>query len=358
MGKVSGGIGTAIVFSALTAAAAAPEISFTGYLDADVWGDGTGSYYTNSELDLGMSLKFDEKVSAHVYATVWSANGPTPGGIPAGYAPPNERWLSVLFDGFDITYTTNFGTFTAGDLVYQYGKFNYYFYKRLSMITVESFSRGLRYSVGNETVTQEFLLGIADRNSTTADVQGVTNITMGEEQSIGIYYGMKNDARLDFSEGTDGYAGAEYRGTFGGMLTIKADAGYMSLAGEERSDIVTLLLEPSLTIDKFSLAFTGFIMLDDDTLVNSAPLFRLGDEMFVYIEPGYSFNDNIACGLPLEYHAADLADEDDNAFWVVPTLYIYPYKNVQWWIWGQVVKYTAGDVDNGYGFGSEIIVTF
>ena len=339
-------------------ASAAPEVSFSGYLDADVWGDFTGKYYTNSELDLGMTLTFSEKLSAHVYTTVWSANGKTPGGIPARYAPPNERWLSVLFDGFDLTYATKFGTFTVGDLVYQYGKFNYYFYKRLSMITNESFTRGLKYSIGGGPVSQEILLGIADKNSSTADVQGVTNIAMGEAHSLGLYYGMKNDALLPFSDGTDFYAGAEYNGKFGGILSAKFDFGYRGIAGDERSNIVSILLEPTLTLGNFSTAFTGFVMIDNDSLVNSAPMFKLDDEMFFYLEPGYTFTDNFGFGLPIEFHAVDLANEDDNTLWFVPTFYIYPFENVQWWIWGQVVKYLADGVDNAYGLGSEIIVNY
>ncbi len=351
--------GLLVVYGAAMGICAAPQVSFNGYLDADIWGDMTGRYYANSELDLGMALKFSEDVSAHVYATVWSANGSTPGGIPARYAPPDERWLPVLFDGFDVTYATPIGTFTAGDLVYQYGKFNYYYYKRLSMITPESFTRGLRYSVGGKTVTQELLIGIADRNGSTADVQGVTSFALGISQSLGIYYGMKNDALTGFSEGTGMYAGAEYRGGIGEFLSIKADAGYMSPPGDdERTHLVSLLLEPVLTIGRFSAAFTGFLMLDGDSLYNSASLLDLGDEMFFYVEPGYSIGDHLTAGLPLEYHAADLSNDDDNAFWVVPTLYVYPFKDVQWWIWGQVVKYMSGGTKNDYGFGSEIIVSF
>ncbi|MBN1575091.1 MAG: hypothetical protein JW913_00960 [Chitinispirillaceae bacterium] len=351
--------GMCLMISVVAAPAfSAPGISFSGYGDADVWGNFTGNYYANSELDLGMALSFSEKLSAHVYATVWSANGEHPGGIPARYAPPDERWLSVLFDGFDITYATKFGTFTAGDLVYQYGKFNYYFYKRLSMITTESFTRGLKYSIGNEMATQELLLGIADKNGSTSDVQGVTNIAMGKAHSVGFYYGMKNDAILDFSAGTDAYAGVEYLGSFGEALSVKADAGFMNLAGDKRSNVVLLLFEPVLTLGRFTTAFTGYVMIDNDTLINSASLLRLGDEMFFYLEPGYTFNDYVGCGLPIEYHAADMANENDNAVWVVPAIYIYPFEKIRWRIWGQVVRYMADSQKNDYGIGSEIIVTF
>ena len=93
------------VFSVM--ASAAPEVSFGGYLDADVWSDLTGMYYANQELDLGMSLKFTDKVSANVYATALG------GMVPAGLTEAESRWVSFDFDGFDITFDTDIGFTTS-----------------------------------------------------------------------------------------------------------------------------------------------------------------------------------------------------------------------------------------------------
>lgn len=79
---------TGVFFTALNAAS--PQVDFNGYLDADVWADLTGKYYVNSELDLGMSLKFNDKVSAHVYATVNSANNDK-------YTRKSTCWYRKLF---------------------------------------------------------------------------------------------------------------------------------------------------------------------------------------------------------------------------------------------------------------------
>jgi hypothetical protein len=339
---------------------AAPEVSFGGYLDADVWGDLTGVYFANSELDLGMSLKFSEKVAAHVYSTVWSANGEHPGSIPAGLAPPDERWLAVVFDGFDITFDTDYGSFAVGDLVYQYGKFNYYLYKRLSMITPESFSRGLSYSISSGMISAQLLAGIADRNSSTADVQGMANVTFSESASLGVYVGIQNDAMYEIADGTDFYGGLEFNGAAGEMLSLKFDLGYKKLAGEDGLSAVSVLFEPSLSVGKFSTALSAFYSYDgDDDVVGAAELFNVGDEMFVYVEPGYSFTDMFAAGLPLEYHAFDMANEDDNQFWAVPTFYVYPTDGIEWWLWGQMIApLTDEEEDLGWGVGSEIIVNF
>lgn len=357
-------IATLLVGAAFTAIyAGSPEVDFSGYLDADVWADLTGKYYVNSELDLGMGVKFNDKVSAHVYATVNSANNENSvGRIPAGVGLSGDRWVDFKFDGFDITYSSAIGTFSVGDLVYQYGKFNYYFYKRLSMITSEGFTRGLKYSVGNEKITQELTAGISDLGETLADVQGFTNLSLAEKHSVGISYGIQNNSMLSFKTGSTFFAGAEYLGEFCDKLSIKADVGYTSFPGDERKSVVTFLLEPSLSFGKFTTALTAYAMLDPDSVNNlDEPIFGIGDEFFFYIEPGYSFNDHLAIGLPLEIHGADIENKDDNAFWTVPTFYVYPTENVQWWIWGQVAIPMRDGItkkDLTYGIGSEIIVSF
>lgn len=349
-----------ILLSIAAAAAPAPEVTISGYLDADGWADFTGKYYTNTELDLGLTAKFSDAVSAHVYVTangVYSKSGA--GSIPAGSGVPDERWLTMNFDGFDITYASPFGTFAVGDIVYQYGKFNYYFYKRKSMITTESFSRGIKYSVGNDKFTQDLQIGIADIDMYTADVNGASAINISESQSVGIFYGIRGSSQPEFKEGSNIFAGFEYNGSFEDVLSLKLDVGYNSIAGEERTNLTTILIEPSLSLGSFTVAATAFIGIDDVDSVNiAADHLGIGDEMFYYVEPGYSFNDYFGIGLPLEYHDPNVDIKKDGAFWVVPTFYIYPNENVQWWIWGQVVKYTEKGADNAYGFGSEIIVTF
>ncbi len=345
---------------------AAPEVSFSGYLDADGWADFTGKYYTNTELDLGLTVKFSDAVSAHVYATangVYSASAV--GNVPAGYGKAAERWLTMNFDGFDITYESPLGTFAVGDIVYQYGKFNYYFYKRFSMITKESFSRGIKYSVGTDKFTQDLQIGIADIDDFTTDVNGASTINISESQNVGVFYGIRGSSQLNFKEGQSFFAGLEYKGSFGDVLSLKLDVGYNSLAGKERTNLTTILVEPSLAFGNFTVAATAFFGLDDVDSVNvSSSVFSVNDnitfndEMFFYVEPGYTFNDNFGIGLPLEYHDPNIDVEKDGAFWVVPTFYIYPIENVQWWLWGQLVVPTADKADNAYGFGSEIIVTF
>lgn len=357
----------AIICSAAAIVSAdGPAVTFTGYLDADAVADFKGKYFANTELDLCMTAAFSEKVSAHVYTTVNNVYSPSgSGNVPAGVGNPAERWLDVKFDGFDITYASKLGTFTVGDIVYQYGKFNYYIYKRYSMITNENFSRGVKYGIGNDNIFTELQVGITDLDNSSGDIQGTTKFGIGENHSIAAYYGIRGSSLSAFETGSDFFAGAEYLGLFGDAFKLKFDFGLQSVkaasAGADRPAIMSLLLEPSLALGKVSLAATGFLLIDPDT-VNSiaAPLYsKVYDEGFLYFEPGYAFNDYIGVGLPVEVHAREIDVKNDDEFWLVPTLYIYPAKNVQWWIWGQMVNYFRNSTqDPAFYAGSELIVTF
>jgi hypothetical protein len=351
---------TAVIF------ADGPSVTFTGYLDADAVADFKGKYYANTELDLGMTASFSDNVSAHVYTTVNNVYSPSGlGNVPAGVGEPDERWLDVKFDGFDITYASKLGTFTVGDIVYQYGKFNYYVYKRFSMITNENFSRGVKYGIGNELVSTELQVGITDLDNSSGDIQGTTKFCLGKNHSLAAYYGVRGSSLSSFETGSDFFAGAEYLGTFGDAFKLKFDFGLQNVRAasksEDRPTVMSLLLEPSFAFDKFSVAATGFLMIDPDTINSlAAPLYsKVLDEGFLYIEPGYAFNDYISVGLPIEVHAREIDVKNDDEFWLVPTLYVYPAKNVQWWIWGQMVNYFRNShLDPAFYAGSEIIVTF
>ncbi len=348
-------------------ASAQPKVEFSGFLDADVWTDLEGSFYSNNELDLGMTLGFTENVAAHVYATVIT------GSVPAGEGRPSQRWASLDFDGIDIEFSTDFGTFTVGDLVYQYGGFNYYFYKRLSMITPESFTRGLQYSIGTDVFTQTVLVGSNDGETALSmdpnalDVGGLSNLAFTENMSLGVMYGLNVDIYDGFESSGLIYGGLEFLATAGEMLALKADIGLLNVPkvdeitadGVEfvRSTGASFLLEPALTMGRFSTAASFFALLPPEDF-DALGYYGISDELFVYVEPGYAFTDMFAFGLPVEYHAYTLDNEDDDEIWLVPTFYVLPTDGVQWWIWGQTVIPTAENGELGYALGSELIVEF
>ncbi|MBD3418610.1 MAG: hypothetical protein GF398_00685 [Chitinivibrionales bacterium] len=366
--------GTATLLLAITLVQAeGPDVSFSGYLDSDVWTDFEGNFYTNDELDLGLNVAFSEKISADVFVTILTSNAPSGrGSIPAGDGHPAERWVSVAFDGVGINYESDFGTFTVGDLVYQYGGFNYYFYKRLSMITPENFTRGVQYSIGSDAFTQTVLVGVTDMSGSSGDIIGASEFAFSQELGLALYYGVRGEVVGGFGYGSDLFAGTEFNGSFGEAISVKLDIGFQNFAtvddsgmtimdGDDpkRFSTIALLLEPGLSLDKLSTALSVYYVVDPD---ESGHYPGADEQFFAYVEPGFAFTDVFALGLPLEVHSGGLAEDlvDTGEFWVVPTGYIYPFEKVEWWIWAG--GYFPFDADIGgdpyYALGSEIIVNF
>lgn len=356
-----------------------PDFEFSGYLDSDVWTDFSGNFYTNDELDMGFSAVFSDKVSVNLYTTVAG------GSVPAGTGEPGDRWVEVAFDGIDITLSTDYGKIAAGDLVYQYGSFDYYFYKRLSMITPESFARGVSWNFGNDMISQSLLIGASDdpderslvyhfTDVTTHDtvsieaesdepvtqhnsgtIAGATEVTFGDGlHTAGLYYSVVSDMKHGFERSGVVYSGLGYSGSFRESFDMKLDYAFTSYGGSEYT--MGLLLEPSVTAGKFYTALSYYMFFNPDSLVGVNPV---NDDMYVYLEPGVTLNDKFEIGLPLEIHSENIDNfTEASSFWAVPTFYIYPADGIEWWIWAQSVVPFAEDGETGYALGSEIIAEF
>jgi hypothetical protein len=352
----------------------AADISFSGYLDSDMWSDFSGNLYTNDELDLATNISFTDNVDAHVYTTVAT------GSVPAGSGEPGQRWAAVAFDGVDVTIATPKGTIGVGDLVYQYGGFDYYLYKRLSMVTPESFLRGVSYAIETDRLSQTVLLGVGDAPNTVysynvaaiggdtisvagdsvatdrnqATIAGETGIGVGESYTLRLYASVHSDITARFEDTGMLSLGSRLEGRLAELLSFHTTVGFM--AGPSQSRGLTLLIEPALSLEKYSLAASVYSFFD---LEDGAALNPVNDEFFVYIEPGIQLATPFALGLPLEIHTPDMSALDtEGEFWGVPTMYIYPSDGVQWWLWAQAIVPFDADRDLAYAVGSEIIVEF
>ncbi len=366
------------VFVCTVSIASAVELSLSGYLDSDVWSDFSGNIYTNDELDLGTSISFTDQVSANIYATVAS------GSVPAGTGEPGQRWAALTFDGVDVTISSSAGTISVGDLVYQYGGFSYYLYKRLSMVTPESFVRGVSYTFESGSITQTVLAGAGDAPNTlmsynvettggdtatltegevgsdanSGAVASETRIGLGDDYALDIYASLQSDIAKDFSSAATLAAGTRLEGSIAEMLEFAATLGYTLgyNPGPSESSALTLLVEPTLSLGTYSLAASVYLFSDLD---NGAGLNPVSDEFYVYVEPGIRTSDLFGFGLPLEIHSTDLDQFDTQSqFWAVPTCYIYPADGVQWWLWAQTIVPFDSDASPAYAVGSEIIVEF
>ena len=347
---------------------AKPSVSFSGYVDADFVSGFAGgglkdpTHTTGLEIDLTTTVTFNPKLNAVLYTTM------NDGIVPAQGA--GKTWDDVNFDGVAINWLyNNTTTVMVGDLIYGTGYFNYYGNKRSAVVVGEHAVRGVGVTHGALTVTT-----------------GATNLGAGPTQAWGTFakydftfgQGLTLTPSAKYTAGIPGAtpinAGLSFDGKVGG-LTLSAD-----IAGDYYNEYYdpgfTVLVEPLFASGAYSVAGTIFYNKKGRNTIDSvsptaprttsavdagegssaAP--KVFDDLLLYVEPGYSFNDTYAVGLPLEYHDPDLDLAKDESIVIAPTFYVYPGSGVQWWLWAGVTVPTASGADPIYTAGSEIIFKF
>jgi hypothetical protein len=354
---------------------AKPSIGFSGTVDADFATTFSGGGFkdpmhtTGLEIDLTTTVTFNPKLNAVIYTTM------NDGIVPGQGA--GKTWDDVNFDGATLNWQFNSKTtIFVGDLIYGTGYFNYYGNKRTAVVIGEHAVRGAGFSRNGLTVTT----GAANLGADSTGGHPSTTWSTFVKYDLALSGGTVSPS-LKYTAGVPGatplLAGLSFDGKFGG-LSLSADvaANYYSKTFDPG---YTVLFEPTFASGSFSLASTVFYnkkggWSDGTNPAPNNPSTTLGpdageggsltgkplDDFFVYVEPGLSFNETYAAGLPLEYHQPDLdaKGEAGEGIWVVPTFYVYPGSGVQWWLWAGVVVPLASGLDPAYSAGSEIIFKF
>ncbi|OIP51441.1 MAG: hypothetical protein AUK31_04330 [Fibrobacteres bacterium CG2_30_45_31] len=347
---------TAMGLAILGTAASAAEVSFSGFLDADVAGyynlDTTSKnldLQANHELDLTATVKVNDKVSVDIYATSYTT-GPTGGTVPAQGSDAENRWTGLTYDGFiaNIQATQDL-KFRFGDLCYTAGQFNYYGYKRAIAYAVGLKETGFR---GLEANYKGASLAAGADTKSTYRVYGAYDLVFGESnvKPFALYSSDQAEDTYSLRAGLDGTI------AFSGQK-IKIAYGAYKDKGDELSHAIAV--EPILSFGSVSLAATAFVAILDD---KDPTIISVPEWMFFYVEPGYAFNSVFSVGLPLEYHTMTTdSDADLSEIWTVPTAYFALGEGFTWSIWGQSSFRIGSDIDNTdpyFGLGSEVILSF
>ena len=355
-------IGTTLLAGSLYAMdSTGVEVSFSGYIDADMAGTvikgSKVNYESNQEVDLTASVKYNDKVSVDLFITNLSGNVPAGGGGP--------RWNELAFDGAVVNWALDgMGTLMVGDMVMSGGAFNYYFYKRTvryAAVLKETYTRGLGMDFDFGT---SVYVGSSDLGVNYADFFLAHSLETDAFMVRPFFWALLGEGDVMMRPGVDFSVKA-------GELAVSGAVG--ALMDPDKDPTINFLVEPSMSMGDISIAASvyysmqadaiadrsgfGFASITDPALVASN---GVTEEYFVYIEPGMSFNDHFAAGLPLEYHGGE-KDADSETFAIVPTLYFYPTTDVEFWLWGGM-SLPMGDINDGddptYAFGSEIIANF
>jgi hypothetical protein len=335
---------------------AKPELRFNGYVDADFSGDlRNGAANTGLEADLTTTAVLGPRLNAVLYTTM------TDGVVPAQGS--GATWAPVRFDGAALNWAyTDALTLHVGDLINGAGYFNYYLNKRAAVVVGEHAVRG----VGATWKGLYAATGAASVNSWSTFVK--------YDYAIGPNATLTPAIKQTLVSGASPVEGGlSYVASFG-EYALKADAAVNYWSGNYDPGY-TVLVEPSWSSGRYSVTGSVFYNEKGSKPAPNVPattlpspnadsvsnLLRGGratfDDFFVYVEPGMSLNKTVSVGLPLEYHIPSLDADVGNAFWAVPTLYVYPGAGVEWWIWAQGVFPVAGGNPDLYA-GSELIFRF
>ncbi len=318
--------------------------SFKYNLDFDVWADNHGNYYKNDYSKLFFNTRLSDRISLNIGMYVNEGGIPAGGGMPSSYWFNPEYWGAWLiwkkaFDGCDVT---------LGDIRAKYGKFSYYGLKTKSMILGTRYMRGFMLSKDFGGANIDLLAGPLNRNNVFG-----TSLRLGipitDQHNVNVY------TSFDFDQTRNGrpfWSGLEYEGTIG-TIDVKADFGYAGVAENDGiNNATTILIEPSASLGEDGSIAASFFWQDDKSGIWGGSF----DNMFFYLEPGYSVKPSFALGLPLEYHDPDMDVEDDESIWIVPTAYVYPIDGAEVWFWAMASKPMADGVDTEFSVGLELII--
>jgi hypothetical protein len=353
------------------AQAARPSIQFNGTVDADFITSFNGGGFadpvhtTGLEIDLTTTVTFSPRLNAVIATTM------NDGIVPGQGA--GRTWDDVNFDGAQLNWQYSDKTrITVGDITQGVGYFNYYFYKRTAVAIGEHTLRGAGLTRGGFTVAS----GATDLGRLDSAGAGIPTRAWATfaRYDLDLGAGGVLTPSLKYTAGIPGStlvnAGLSYDAKFGAVtlstdLAVNADP----MAGTDPG--FAILVEPAYAAGRFSLASTVFYKKSgsvpsanaltstlpadagEDSKLPPKPL----DDLVVYLEPGLTLSNTYSVGLPLEYHDATSAADDESVA-VVPTFYVYPGSGVQWWLWAGVSVPTAGGADPAYTAGSEIIFKF
>lgn len=343
------------------------EVEFDAYADwvpdAD---DDRLSHSFASTFDLLFEVQFNDKWSAE------AAISADDDGYDPGFA----------YDGAFIQYTRSDDfVIRGGDLTFSEGAFRYYGYDDPGDDAIgmtEQDIRGIEAEIKGVYVGLGFTRGDCDEEDEegtciAGDGAYAYNVHLAydlgiAEHNIRPWVDYKSYQEEDHNQLR---AGVTAELVFGEAFSIQLAYGlyYNYLASDE--DEVSVMnhafaVEPEASFGPvFVKAAFYYAILDDDADDFDNPDMNSNPEyMFGYVEPGYTFNDLLAVGLPIEYHTNTLdSDEEVATFDVGPRVYFTPVEGLE--VTGFIMADIPlgddieGDDDNvGVQFGVETVFAF
>lgn len=321
------------------------DFDFASYFNRDF--DPTNA--ANQDIDLSVTANLDENVSVTVFTNTKSniTNSDQASeirhGLPRSTAitSDKDRYTAFNFDGVELRWKPfQDVSFVFGDLTYNAGTFNYYFWRdpsRYAVISRDQTVRGFGVEVGNNKFGDgKFYIGATDDSKAAIAVFGTYALKLLN----------RPDEHLTITPSVDWVFGSEvgrgYTYFFGTELDysksldilnygIYAVYGLHPYKGEA---VHSFLVEPSLNYNIFNLGLSYFY-----AIVNKGEDYKAADQIFTddqmlfAIEPSFNITKKFSLGVSFEYHDPDAEVSKDEFKFLGMNFYIYPTLNTNVTFW-------------------------
>ncbi|WP_290763123.1 hypothetical protein [Fibrobacter sp. UBA4297] len=321
------------------------DFDFASYFDKDF--DPTNA--ANQDIDLSVTANLDENVSVTVFTNTKSniTNSDQASeirhGLPRSTAitSDKDRYTAFNFDGVELRWKPfQDVSFVFGDLTYNAGTFNYYFWRdpsRYAAISRDQSVRGFGVEVGNNKFGDgKFYIGATDDSKAAIAVFGTYALKLLN----------RPDEHLTITPSVDWVFGSEvgrgYTYFFGTELDYSKSLEILNYSvyavygiHPYKGDAVhSFLVEPSLNYGIFNLGLNYFY-----AIVNKGEGYKAADQIFTddqmlfAIEPSFNITKKFSLGVSFEYHDPDSEISKDEFKFLGMNFYLYPTLNTNVTFW-------------------------
>lgn len=341
-----------IVLGAASMAAAADievngsvNFDYATYFDEDF--DPTNA--ANQDIDLSVTAHLDENVAVKVSTNTHSSFGDSAETSEIrrhGYArttaiDSDGRYTAFNFDGVQLMWTfVPQVTMIFGDLTYNAGGINYYYWRdtgRDAAIVRDQSLRGLGFEFGTEKYGQgKVYMGAADGHNASmavfasyaAPLLNKTNEHLTITPSVDWMFGQHLSRSYTYTMGVE----VDYSKSMGD-LNYGAYAAW-GVHPYKEVGVHSFLIEPSFNYAFFNLGLSFFYAKINDKYSNDVePQIFTDDQMLFAVEPSFNLHKKLTLGVGYEYHDKNTNVDDDQYHFLGLNFNIYPTLHTELVIW-------------------------
>ncbi|MBQ5611166.1 MAG: hypothetical protein UHC59_00540 [Fibrobacteraceae bacterium] len=356
-------LATACLFAADVEINGNVKADYASYFDKDF----SPTNAANQDINLDFTAYMDENFSVKVNTRTRSSylndkgereNSEVRHGLARATAINDSegRYTAFYFDGIQFRWEFTPGaSLLFGDLTYNAGAFNYYYWRdteRYAAIKRDETVRGLGMELGDGRI----YIGAAENNVSSLIVYGSYPFEILSKTDQ--HFVITPSADWAFGDDID----RSYTYFFGTEISYSRSLDLMNYAilvswgthPYQGTGVHTFLVEPSFSYDFFNIGLTFFhaILADDNEPVEKQ-IFTDEQTLFAF-EPSFSLHKKFAIGLAYEFHDPSNEIDDDEVHFVGPNFYFYPTANAELVFWGGYNKRHIGANTLSFGISGQV----